>query len=295
MIAKVITSGSIKSLMKYLTDKEYSLVDMNKVLMNGSYNPVVEEFTRLQKQNVRCKSPNFHIILSFAKDEIITPKIQNDILQDFIKQLVGPDQMWVAIEHPKSGTHQHLHIAMNRIQSNGKALSSSNTAYRCLDICRRLEKKYNLQQLSSFKGENQNIRKEKLKEIINVTIRKVSNMNDFKVELRKHQFKVLQARGIAFIDKQCGAKIKGSDLGREYSLMYIKKRIEMYSALRAEMNSERTQQLPEGIEPEGTLIADIANFTAFLLKDRTRRSYQQEEYDPEKERKKRKRRRGRRM
>ena len=119
-------------------------------------------------------------------------------------------------------------------------------------------------------------------------------MNDFKVELEKHQFKVLQARGIAFIDKQCGAKIKGSDLGREYSLMYIKRRIEMYSALKTEMSSD-TQQVQEGLEPEGTLIADIANFTAFLLKDRTRGSYQQEEYDPEKERKKRKRRRGRRM
>lgn len=295
MIAKVITSGSIKGLMKYLTEKEHTVVDMNKVFMHQSINTVIDEFERTQGHNQRCKSPNFHIILSFSSDEVITPKKKNDILQDFMSQFVGDDQMWIAIEHPDTKSHQHMHIALNRIQSNGKALTSSNTAYRCLAICRALEKKYGLKQLSSFKDENQNFRKEKLKNIIDETIRKVTNLHEFKIEIEKHQFKVLQSRGIAFVDKRCGAKIKGSDLGREYSLKFIMERIEKYSELRRDLHDRHIKQSTIINEPMGTLLADIANFTLLLMNHRARGSSQQEEYDPEIDRKKRKRRRGRGM
>lgn len=50
-------------------------------------------------------------------------------------------------------------------------------------------------------------------------------MEELKIALQKEGLKMYQKRVVSFLDTKTAAKFKGSDLGREYSLMNIEKRV----------------------------------------------------------------------
>lgn len=239
MIAKVIMSNSISSLINYLKKKEHDVVAAKGVLPIVSNKQLVKNFERIQSLNTRANDKTIHIILSFPKSDRLDDTSLDAIIHDFIDDFSKNNEMWLAIRHPDTDGHKHVHVALNRVLSNGKLISDSNSAYRAKDICRKLEEKYQLQVVSNFKKENLNKRLEYLKKIVDAQIKKAPSLKVFKNQMNENGYKVMVARGITFIDKKNGMKVKGSDLGRAYSLRGIARQIE--GMKHANDNSELTK------------------------------------------------------
>ena len=97
------------------------------------------------------------------------------------------------------------------------------------ELCRRLERKYGLQEVLSpraFQSPKDRLlprhdnRKEKLKVDIRQTLKYANSYLEFERQIKELGYKVLKGRGISFIDDK-KVKIKGSEVG--FSLMKIEK------------------------------------------------------------------------
>lgn len=65
----------------------------------------------------------------------------------------------------------------------------------------------------------------KLKQAIDNLLPNISSMQQLGTALQKQGVKTLVKRGVTFINIQNGMKVKGSDIGREYSLANLEKRL----------------------------------------------------------------------
>lgn len=66
---------------------------------------------------------------------------------------------------------------------------------------------------------------ESIKESIKKHLPNSKTFEELSKNLANEKIKMYQGRGIAFFDKASKAKFKGSDLGREYSLAIIEKKL----------------------------------------------------------------------
>lgn len=239
MIAK-ISNTNIEPLMNYLTAKKYSLIDANGVIPGGKLKVLISEFENRQQLNRRAKKKTQHIILSWKRDDNITGGKIDQILNDFMNQFAERESMWVAIRHPDTDSHIHLHIALNRIRKDGSLVSDSFSAKEAIDICRALEEKYQLQKLESNKYINENREIEYLKMIIAKALPKSKTIDQFKKILEDSNYKILLGRGITFVNQSNGSKIKGSAISRSFSLKGIQDIIEQNNLNKAPIEKDNS-------------------------------------------------------
>ncbi|WP_262495420.1 relaxase/mobilization nuclease domain-containing protein [Paeniglutamicibacter gangotriensis] len=103
------------------------------------------------------KGDVWHCSLSLSAGERhVTDQEWGDIANDFIDQMGFSEASgkapcrWVAIDHGTSskGNH-HIHLAVSLVREDGTKASVHNDRSRAQDMCRGLEKKYGLEELST--------------------------------------------------------------------------------------------------------------------------------------------------
>jgi len=197
----------------------------------GTPKEIYKDFEYVQSFNDRAKNKSIHAIISLnPKDDLskLTRQDYIDICNQYLKKH-GFHNNQSAIYLHSDKQHTHFHIIANRIRLNdGKSVSSSHNYAKNVEFSKEIELRYNLIKTNrKTKGVDfvkDNTRANKIKLKVDVAILKSSSINAFIYEMKKQNVLVLKGRGIAFIDTS-GAKFKGSDLGREYSLQNIEKRI----------------------------------------------------------------------
>ena len=154
-----------------------------------------------------------------------------DLIQDCANEMHFADNQFLAVEH--LDTHfQHVHIVANRIGFNGKTnVSDCNSYKRVVDFCRKMEVKFELQQVLSPRAfllneqkeisRNDN-RKDSIKSTLQKLLKESKTMEGFTKAAEVQGIGVLKSRGIAFVDNK-GVKVKGSDIGM--SLLAIEKQL----------------------------------------------------------------------
>lgn len=226
MIAKIINSKSSCNLLSYLLEKEHEIVNAKGVLPNLNIEEFKKSFKSNNHLNKRVQNTTSHIILSFPRSDVVEYKL-NNIIHDLVNEIFPLNEMWLAIKHPDTDTHQHLHIAINKITSNGKVLNDSNSALRAIEFCRQLEATYDLQKVHNDRLPDGNSQKKHIKDIIDCSLNMSTNYQDFVTQLLKKDIVCKRGRGITFINKKNGVQFKGSAIGREYSLNNLLKNFEV--------------------------------------------------------------------
>ena len=241
MIGKITTGRSFRGCLLYcLNDKQQMHKDevvfknraevlmFNKCFWNQ--NELIQQFNELRQLNPKLAKPVLHVILSFAKEDKLDQNKLMVISEACAKDLGFENNQFVSVFHKDTG-HQHLHIVANRIGFDKKTVSDSNNYQKTAAFCRKMELKYNLQQVLSPKrylSKEQRLlprsdeRKKALAQAIRNSVSNSKDLDHFIRIMQSKGYKVVKSRGISFIDDK-KVKIKGSEVG--YSLQKIEQHL----------------------------------------------------------------------
>ena len=242
MIGKITTGKSFKGCLLYcLNDKKQVMEKVpvmegraEIILFNqcfGKEQELVAQFNAVRQLNPKLSKPVLHVTLSLAPGEQLTKDKLMEICEHCAKDLGFENNQYVAIHHLDTN-HQHLHLVANRIGFDGKTVSDSNSYKKISAYCRKMELKYNLQQVLSprkFLSQEQRLlprqdsRKVLIKQHIKECLAVSKTYEQFEGLMKEKKYEIIKARGIAFRDEK-KVYVKGSELG--YSLQTIQRILE---------------------------------------------------------------------
>jgi len=194
----------------------------------GNKYELTQQFKDVRRLSRRVEKPMLHLTLRLAPEDTLTKEQLREIGRECAKEFGIADNQYICVLH-KDTKEQHIHIAANRVGFDGRVATDSNSYKRMAELCRRLEKKYGLQEVLSPRAfmspkdrllPRHDSRKEKLKADIEQTLKSASSYLAFEKQMQNLGYKVLKGSGISFIDDK-KVKIKGSEVG--FSLMKIEK------------------------------------------------------------------------
>jgi hypothetical protein len=143
MIGKVTTGTNFKGLLEYLFKEDAQIID--KSVFSEDVNGITKEFMMISELNKKVEKPVKHFVLSFSKDD--ENKINNEILKDigsqYLKTMGYGNNQFISLRHNDTDKI-HFHIAVNRVDMNLKGVSDSFEKRKSRDICKSLEKQYDL-------------------------------------------------------------------------------------------------------------------------------------------------------
>ena len=91
----------------------------------------------------RTEKPMVHISLNPHPDDHPTDAELTQIAREYMEKMGFGDMPFLIFKHEDIERH-HVHIVALRVKTDGTCISDRNNFYRSKDICRELEKKYNL-------------------------------------------------------------------------------------------------------------------------------------------------------
>lgn len=177
----------------------------------------------------------WHQSFSFPPGEDPPEEKLTTLAQQFAKEFGFSENQMLVFRHNDT-KHKHIHIVANRINYNGKNTADHFKNYaRTGEFSRRMEMELGLT-ITPNMSLNQNVKQQvptqdtaiiKLRNLVDQTLAKVSAFDDFANQMLAHGFKTYRGRGVAFFNMQNRMKVKGSDLGTDYSLQNLEKRMGM--------------------------------------------------------------------
>lgn len=248
MIGKAITGGNISGLLNYCyfentkSKKEKNVrgeyifsQNVQILLTDGRLNlsAISQQFSDIARLNQNCTQPFWHQCFSFPKEENPSNELLEKITIDFVLDFGFFERQMIAFRHYDK-EHHHFHITSNRLDLDGKnAVKTSNNYYRINTFCRKMEKKYGLKSVeigrtNKIDGKENPIGNkyaDDLRATIDIFLPKAQSIDEFAKMMQKQGYMIEKGRGITFVLPKNNIRIKGSDLGKEYSLSNLLKRL----------------------------------------------------------------------
>ena len=204
-------------------------------LPDGCYNmdSLTRQFLGNRDKNKKLNKFVWHQSFSFPPGERPTAEQIREISFAFAKDFGFENSQLIVFRHLDKA-HEHIHIAANRINYNGKNTADHFNNYaRTGKFCRRMELKLGLQITPEMyltdperqKQDRANKALLTLKELIDQHLPSVRSLEELKGKLKERGYQTYLGRGIAFVIGKNGTKIKGSEIGREYSLVNLEKQL----------------------------------------------------------------------
>ena len=213
---------------------------------------MASQFLDNMDKNRKLTKFMWHQSFSFPPDEKpANDKIIN-IATEFAREF-GFDQNQMLVFKHTDTTHDHFHIVANRLDYNGKNTADHFNNYaRTGKFCRRMELELGLTITREMRLTSEN-RQEKglmdkaviqLKNMIDQLLPSINSMAEMEDALKQQGYKTYIGRGIAFFNTKNRMKVKGSEIGREYSLANLEKRLgqQIVVGQKPELHKERKQQ-----------------------------------------------------
>jgi hypothetical protein len=199
----------------------------------------------------------WHQSFSFPPGERPSNELITNIATEFAKEFGFEDNQMLVFNHEDTA-HAHFHIVANRINYNGKNTADHFNNYaRTGNFCRRMELELGLSITAEMRLTQENKKQIqitdksvlKLREMIDSILAKSASMDHLKKELQKQGYKTYIGRGIAFFNIKNGMKVKGSDIGRDYSLTAIEHKLTMNNqqSLNPQHEKRQTQRKQKGL------------------------------------------------
>lgn len=191
MIAKITHGSSIYGAVSYNQKK----VDAGDARVINTHNMIVpreEEqealfsktlmsFEPYLQANKRTKKTVMHVSLNPSPEDILDEYKLAKISDDYMKQLGYGDQPYIVYLHTDI-QRKHIHIVSLNINSEGIKLDDSYQKRRSEKICRELEVKYRLKQISDENKEEAGLYLKKIDYLSGDIKRQISNTTKSLIE-----------------------------------------------------------------------------------------------------------------
>lgn len=279
MMAKITKGSDFKGVVDYILDKDKGtqIVASDGLFMENK-DTIAMSFDIQCQMNNKVSKPVGHIALSFSKKDEphLTSRVMADIALEYMERMgIRDTQFFIARHFDKE--HPHVHIAFNRIDNNGNAISDRNERLRSTRICKELTTKYGLH----MAGGKDNVKRNRLKEpdrtkyelydILKAEVSRCGNWNVLAANLKrqgvevhfKHKGQTNEVQGVVFIKN--GYRFNGSKVDRQFSYSIID------AALRRNRYNERMGMTAKAHEattqsvPSGTVQSELFNGSLGLL------------------------------
>lgn len=113
---------------------------------------LTKEFDWYSSLRPEITDPVFHGILSVSRGEKLTNQQWKECVGYYLKEQGFNDNFpFVAVKH-KDKSNEHIHIIVSRVGIDGSLNRLSYSKYKGMQVCRTLEKMFNLRQLETSKN-----------------------------------------------------------------------------------------------------------------------------------------------
>ena len=216
------------------------------------------DFNRGRQLNPNLGQAVWHTSLSFNPDD--AAKLDSAkmlaIAEGYVQKMGLDKTQYAIIRHHDQPDNQHLHIIANRVGDDGQTIKDGQNFYRSKKVLTELIQEHGLTAPKGLRPEKQHPAqlhgvdrtRHELKEALRTALATTYDGKQLRQVLQEQAitFKVFQTKegkptGISFAKD--GQTLKGSEIGREYSLAGIVKQLEANQATRqAEASRQEAAQ-----------------------------------------------------
>ena len=285
-VAKVKSSSAfnIKTLNEYLrlghkddpkmeNERVKSFFTLN--MYSADLETATQEMMYTASLNTRSKCSKYmHLVLSLSEGESLTDEQWKLVAKDYLKEVNMTDHQAIAVRHGDNGK-DHLHLIINRIDTNSHARTNDYQLYRKLQkFDEEIEKKYNLKQFDHKADTTHDFQQSALNRAKDVEKKTehqslLSYLLEHKEEIKNSatswkdlQQKLLEfdcqivvkGRGLVIksLNKDHLSEVKASSFDRDFS---YSKLIKKFGLPPADLNKEPTEQEKEKVKQVKSYVA----------------------------------------
>lgn len=234
-MAKITNGSDFKGVVDYiLNDKKLAEIVGSDGLRIRDQQSIINGFVMQQGLRPDVSKPVYHISLDFSVQdkEHINNEFMNTVAQEYMERMgINNTQYFVARHYDRE--HPHVHICINRIDNDGKLISTSNDRKRSTHICKELTLKHGLHMAIG----KDNVKRHRLKDpdkskyeiydILQAALPQCHNWDELIMNLRikgvtvdfKAKGSTSQIEGVRFTKN--GITFSGSKIDRECSYSKI--------------------------------------------------------------------------
>lgn len=252
---------------KKVKDGKAELLETN--LLSDTTEQRIKELHLNSSKRPTIRKPAMHASLNLALGENVSNEIFIQMAHEYMKGLGYNDNPYLIYRHTDS-EHQHIHLIICRIRSDGTVVPDGKEIKKSQEITRAMEKKYGLRQLDSKnKSKTKPISKGQIEKfmrtgevpvkaqipvIIDKALEATKTLESFTKHLQYQGVNIqlhTNKKGIFGISYEMdGVKFKGSQLGKAYTWKNIKNQFN-HEQIRLIENissggSLTTEQAPDG-------------------------------------------------
>lgn len=258
MIGKVKVNQSFGAMCRYVLqektpDKGAEVLAAHGVRTDSAAH-MAADFDAVRAMRPGLGKAVLHVALAFPAEEKekVTPEVMGRIAQDYLKGLnIDPENtQWAVVRH-QDKAHPHMHLVVNRVDLDGQTVSDQFIRSRSVDVCKGIEQQYGLivadqvgrkqareigptpaQAKATTPKEEQSAEwsraRQEIGRALSYTVGSARSIDELQ--------QALQARGIGLaltrrkdgspagvVFEQGGHRVKGSQVGREYSAGNLEK------------------------------------------------------------------------
>lgn len=256
MIGKIKKGKSFGGCIRYVMGKDNAEIIASDGVLLGSNRDMIDSFNCQCLLNPKIKQPLGHIALSFKRED--APRLSDEFMAKIALEYMNLMQIrntqFILVRHHNTD-NPHCHLVYNRINYDGKVISSQNDFKRNEIATKKLKDKYGL----TYAEDKSKTNVEKLHDpervkyeihnAVKAALKRCRTWEEFNEELKRRgihlefAFRRMNTRavddiqGIRFIKD--GLTFKASDVSRQFS----------YSKLNAQLSWDMPKKQNE-IEPK---------------------------------------------
>lgn len=137
MKAKISKGAGFRGVVNYLLDKERGTI------IGGNMAATTQAGLSAEFGAVRCQRPDiakpvWHVSLSLPPGDNLSVEQWREVAADFLKKMDVKDNQYCIVRH-RDKAHQHVHIVLNRVTTNGGVWYADRDVYRAIEATRQLE------------------------------------------------------------------------------------------------------------------------------------------------------------
>ncbi len=162
MVAKINRGSSLYGALVYNQEKVNEatarIISGNRMITDISGNTdktlyqVMLSFENYLLANKNTEKPVLHISLNPSPEDYLTNQQFGELAKDYMDRMGYGDQPYIVYIHEDTG-RRHIHIVSTCVDEKGDKISDTYEWNRSMKVCRDLEQKYNLKNVTDKKKE----------------------------------------------------------------------------------------------------------------------------------------------